>query len=197
MKTILLIAFILLGAAANGQQFVNTNTGQYASVLPNQWALAGGTLSNPTSNELVQFGWFTVSNTIAPAAGWVTTSNAIIPYVPINGWCYLLPAASNNIQSMFNASVTNSPLWSAGFVTTLKTWRSVLRSYDGIGQETNAVISWSTASNYFATNQAFITIATNGFNAGWLVDGATPILQLGFTNTAQFWWWAESQNIIP
>ena len=196
MKTILLILFLALPVF--GQQWVNTNTGQYVSALPAGAVLPGGAwMSKPDSNTLVSLGWLMVSNTIAPVAGWVTTSNAIIPYVPINGWCYLQPAASNNIQAVFNASVTNNPNWTLGFVATLKTWRSVLQSYNGVGKETNAVVNWTTASNYFATNQAFIAIPTNSFNAGWLVDGATPIQQLGFTNTASFWWWAESQNIIP
>lgn len=188
MKILLSLSLALLCLGAEAQTFVNTNTGQYSSALPNGLLIGGNWLSNPNSNQLVAAGWLTVSNTVAPSAGWVTTSNAIVPYVPINGWCQLVPGASNNIQAQFNANITNSPLWSAGLVTTLTTWRSVLRAYDGFGAESNSVVNWATASNFFATNQPFLQIPTNAFNANWLLAGASQITQLpGITNTAQFW----------
>ena len=190
MKKLISITLALLGLTAGAQTFVNTNTGQYAATLPNQIAVPGGTLSNPTSNELVQLGWLTISNTIAPVSGWVTTSNAVIPYVPINGWCYLLPAASNNIQATFNASVTNNPNW-AQIVADCLTYRATLRWYVGSGQETNAVVNNLTTWLYMQTNTAFLTSFTNFQNMTYCLQTANnEILPLGFTDTASFWkWW--------
>jgi len=181
-----LLCVLALNLSAQAQMnFANTN-GAIAAALPTGIYGPAGWTSNPSSNQLAAIGWLAVSNVQTVAAGYVATAYAVVPVG--NGWCTLAIASSNNIQAMFLASITNSPLWTPGFISVLQSYRSLIRAYDGFGAESNAVVSLTTSEGYFATNQPFIQVATNVFNAAYLNDIAARLTSLpGITNTAQFW----------
>lgn len=188
MKTILLILALLCGLKTEAQlNFANTNSGQIVQFLPTKVQMANSNwMSNADSNTLVSLGWLTVSNAQTVTAGYAITAYSIVPVG--GGWCNLTISASNNIQAVFNAAITNRQIWTPGFVSVLQDYRSVIRSYDGFGSESNAVVSLTTTEAFFATNAPFIQISTNVFNAAFLNDLANDIVALpGITNTAQFW----------
>lgn len=87
-----------------------------------------------------------------------------------------------------DARYTNSPLWTAAFISGAQNYRSIIRAYQGVGSETNAVVTPQTISTFLGQNPAFVATPSNVVNMLSEALFAPSLLQWGDATTAKFPW---------